>query len=338
MKTKTKTREDSSALSIQLRSGYPPPFTESKVKEGGAGREEKEDFPFGSSVWATDRFITAHAAADLYALVTRQLKLSLRLLYFSLLLFFIDSFLSASCLIASSNWILFNSDDTVHWRGMSAFIASIVFSFTQSSSSFFFCLSATRKSQTVFSLIQSLALDYHPSQRRLLIELYAFTACSSPLDVLHASDDVIFDHRTGAARVGIVKSICFRQMCQLIQWLFADISNCMKFPDDLPPRQPSWPAPGIHEPTGRTQLRNHLRPKCLLRDWWWKFYVLFFVFRQNYLTLRFAVKMRNYSTGNADVREFTSHNARLQRLWKGKTSFQVFLCVFFYWTYWTPHE
>ncbi|KAI9562067.1 hypothetical protein GHT06_013032 [Daphnia sinensis] len=44
MKTKTKTRGDSSALSIQLRSGYPPPFTESKVEEGGAGTRI---FPLG---------------------------------------------------------------------------------------------------------------------------------------------------------------------------------------------------------------------------------------------------------------------------------------------------
>ncbi len=41
---------------------------------------------------------------------------------------------------------------------------------------FFFssCYTKKKKSQTVsFSLIQSLALDYHSSQRGLLIELYA---------------------------------------------------------------------------------------------------------------------------------------------------------------------
>ncbi|KAK4002564.1 hypothetical protein OUZ56_004381 [Daphnia magna] len=39
--------------------------------------------------------------------------------------------------------------------------------------------------------------------------------------------------------------------------------------------------------------------------------------------------MGNYSTGNADVREFTSHNARLQRLWKvsGKHSGRIRLSL-----------
>ena len=85
-------------------------------------------------------------------------------------------------------------------------------SFLVSPNLFFFFLSFTfscySKTQTVsFSLIQSLALDYHSSQRGLLIELYALTACSFPFSSTRTLvDDVIFDHRTTGGPLELASS------------------------------------------------------------------------------------------------------------------------------------
>ena len=143
---------------------YGPPSTESK--RGGAERKEEEE-DFSLSVVCRERTLHHRPRSSwtgpgegggqekkkAIAPPTPSLPSSSS---------FIDS-VSHFSLIASSNWILFNSDDAVCWRGMPAFRrVHPVFSLPPPSRS--------------FSLIQSLALDYHSSQRRvelLLIELYA---------------------------------------------------------------------------------------------------------------------------------------------------------------------
>ena len=175
--------------------------------EGKSKKEEQKKISLGSSVWGNGslhhRPRSSWTWGSSHHIAPPTLVLPPPLLHW-----LIPSF--SLSLIASSNWILFNSDDTVRWRGMSAFIASIVFSFTQS---FFFLLlsftfSCYSKTQTVsVSLIQSLALDYHSSQRGLLIELYALTACSFPFSSTRTLvDDVIFDHRTTGGPLELASS------------------------------------------------------------------------------------------------------------------------------------